>query len=211
MKTESQTILISASVQKAAHSLLDHQCWVLGKDVSSPCGNLLCEYGFKPIRCPQGGLTQYELNYAIDECSHIYLWGFGVYFGNEVEGIFVGRNDFKPRQTFGYIELHSKEDPGFRTGSPRLKLLLEGINWFAKYERWIANRMPAEWQENSLTTFPRKSIPRSEFARHWEEIAHCIEIDSMNRNGSSALLTELRRVPHSSGGRRRDWYEQLQN
>jgi hypothetical protein len=188
IKTVSQTICINASIQEVARRLLDHQCWVLGRDILSPCGNLLCEFGFEPLRCPKGGLTQYELNDAIDGCSHIYLWGFGVYFGSAEEGIFLGRSDFKPRQTFGRIELHSKEDPGFRTGSPRLKLLLEGLNWFARYEQWVANRMPADYREESLATFPRKSIPRSEFANRWAEVAHCIEIDSMNTADNSQTV-----------------------
>jgi hypothetical protein len=176
MRTKNHKIVIDASVQKACRELLDHECWVLGKDVLSPWGNLLCEFGFRPVRCPKGGLTQYELDHALNVGSHIYLWGFGAFFGSEEEGIFLGRNDFKPRQTSGRIELHSNQDPGFELESTRLELFLQGISWFAKYEDWIAKRMPAEYSERCLATFPRKTIHRSEFARRWDEIAERIAI-----------------------------------
>jgi hypothetical protein len=88
MGIENHRIVLDSSVQKAGHKLLDHQCWVLGRDILSPWGNLLCEFGFKPVRCPNGGLTQYELHHALADDSHVYLWGFGAFFGNEKEGIF---------------------------------------------------------------------------------------------------------------------------
>jgi len=59
MRTNSGRILLSASTKKAGHQLLDHECWVMGRDILSSAGNLLCEFGFCQVRCPNGGLTQY--------------------------------------------------------------------------------------------------------------------------------------------------------
>src|SRR5271165_3924333 len=113
MLTRYQNIILSASIQATGHQLLDHQCWALGRDVRSAKGNLLCEFGFSPVRCPNGGMTQYELKDALGEDGHVYLWGFGTFFGSEREGVFLGRKDFSPRRTFGRVELHSKEYSGF--------------------------------------------------------------------------------------------------
>jgi hypothetical protein len=176
MGIENHRIDLDSSVQKTGRELLDHQCWVLGRDVLSPWGNLLCEFGFKPVRCPNGGLTQYELHHALAEDSHVYLWGFGAFFGNQKEGIFLARNDFRPRQTVGRIELHSREHPDFLIESSLLEVFLRGVAWFAKYEDWIERHLPSEYRDECLATFPRKAIPRSEFADRWREIVQRIYI-----------------------------------
>lgn len=174
MRPASGKIFLSESVQKAGHQLLDHQCWVMGRDVLSTEGNLLCEFGFSQVRCPNGGLTQYEFKNALREDAHVYLWGFGVFFGNEKEGIFLGRNDFKPRRTLGRVELHSKEEPNFGDETSRLELFLQGIAWFADYEQWVARRMPYRYRELCLAAFPRKALPGSEFAKRWRVLANRI-------------------------------------
>jgi hypothetical protein len=174
MQTNSEEIFLSATIQKAGHQLLDHQCWVMGRDVVSTEGNLLCEFGFSPVRCPNGGMTQYELNQAFGDGMSVYLWGFGTFFGNEAEGIFLGRKDFRPRRTLGRIELHSKEYPDFAEGTCRLELFLQGLAWFADYEKWIAWRMPARYREECLATFPRRALPGSGFAERWTALANRI-------------------------------------
>jgi hypothetical protein len=177
MRTNSGRIFLSASAEKAGHQLLDHECWVLGRDVLSSAGNMLCEFGFRQVRCPNGGLTQYELRNALGEDAHVYLWGFGVFFGDEREGVFLGRNDFRPRRTLGRVELHRKEDPDFVDETCRLDLFLRGIAWFADYEQWISHRMPEGYRELCLATFPRKALPGGEFAERWRALADCIEED----------------------------------
>jgi hypothetical protein len=52
----------------------------MGKDVLSSEGNLLCEFGFRQVRRLNGGMTQYDLTDALGEGTHVYLWGFGVFF-----------------------------------------------------------------------------------------------------------------------------------
>jgi hypothetical protein len=174
MRTDSESIFLSASVLKAGHQLLDHQCWVMGRDVLSPGGNLLCEFGFSQVRCPNGGMTQYELNHALGGGKHVYLWGFGTFFGNEEEGIFLGRSDFKPRRTLGKVELHRREDPDFTDETSRLELFLRGLAWFADYERWVSQHMPDYYREQCLATFPRRVLPGSELAERWTMLANRI-------------------------------------
>jgi hypothetical protein len=169
-----EEIFLTASIQKAGHQLLDHQCWVMGKDVLSSEGNLLCEFGFSPVRCPNGGMTQYELNNALGDGTSVYLWGFGTFFGNEEEGIFLGRKDFRPRRTSGRVELHSKEYPDFAEGTFRLELFLQGLAWFADYEKWVAWRMPVQYREECLATFPRRVLTGSALAERWITLANRI-------------------------------------
>ena len=177
MQATTRPVILSDATKQAGHQLLDHQCWVMGKDVLSPEGNLLCEFGFSQVRCPDGGMTQYELRNALGEDAHVYLWGFGVFFGGEKEGIFLGRKEFKPSRTLGKVELHTKEDPNFGDETSRLDLLLQGMAWFADYERWIALRMPDGYRELCLATFPRRALPDNEFARRWKDLIHRIEED----------------------------------
>jgi hypothetical protein len=184
MGTNSGRIFLSASTEKIGHQLLDHQCWVMGRDVLSSAGNLLCEFGFRQVRCPNGGLTQYELKNALGEDAHVYLWGFGVFFGSESEGIFLWRNDFKPRRTLGRVELHSKEEPPFEVGTSRLDLFLQGMAWFAEYEQWIARRMPDGYRELCLANFPRRALPDDEFAQRWRVLIHGIKEDQRAWDGT---------------------------
>jgi hypothetical protein len=177
MRTNSGRVVLRDATKKAGHQLLDHECWVLGKDVLSCEGNLLCEFGFRQVRCPNGGMTQYELKNALGEDAHVYLWGFGVFFGGEEEGIFLGRNDFKPRRTLGRVELHRKEDPHFADETSRLDLFLKGIAWFAGYEQWIARRMPDAYRELCLATFPRRALSGAEITQRWKDLIYCIVED----------------------------------
>lgn len=177
MRMNHQRIALDAPVQKAGHQLLDHQCWAMGKDVLSTEGNLLCDFGFCQVRCPNGGMTQYELKDALGEGEHVYLWGFGAFFGSEREGIFLGRKDFKPRRTLGRIELHSKEYPNFTEETFRIELLLRGFTWFAMYEEWIATRMPAQYRDQCLAEFPRKAFCRDEFPGRWRALASAVAED----------------------------------
>jgi hypothetical protein len=177
MRANSKPIILTDASREVGRQLLDHQCWVLGRDVLSPEGNLLSEFGFRQVRCPSGGLTQYELKNALGQDVHVYLWGFGIFFGGENEGIFLGRRDFKPSQTFGRIELHAKDYPDFGEVTSRLDLLLQGLAWFPDYEQWIAQRMPEGYREMCLSTFPRRTLPGNEFTQRWRDLIHCIEQD----------------------------------
>jgi hypothetical protein len=186
MRTNTVRIVLNDATKKAGHQLLDHQCWVMGRDVLSSEGNLLCEYGFHQLRCRNGGMTQYELNNALGENAHVYLWGFGVFFGGEKEGIFLGRKDFMPYRTLGRVEMHRKEEPNFGDETCRLDLFLQGIAWFADYEQWIARRMPEGYRESCLATFPRRALPASEFAQRWRDLIRCIEEDQHAWDGMMA-------------------------
>jgi hypothetical protein len=103
MDTKQANVLSSLPpvIRKVGHELLDHQCWVFGRDVLNPENNLLLENGFTQVRCPEGGLTQYELRDGLDKNSHVFLWGFGAFFGSEGEGIFLTRSAFTPFRTQG--------------------------------------------------------------------------------------------------------------
>jgi hypothetical protein len=188
MRTNSAQVILRDATRKTGHQLLDHECWVMGKDVLSSEGNLLCEFGFDPVRCPNGGMTQYELKNALGEDAHVYLWGFGVFFGGEKEGIFLGRKDFKPSRTMGRVELHRKEEPDFNDETSCLDLFLQGIAWFAAYEQWIARRMPNGYREQCLDTFPRRALPGGEFTKRWKDLIHCIETD---QHAQDAVMSNL--------------------
>jgi hypothetical protein len=137
-------------------------------------------------------MTQYELKNALGEDAHVYLWGFGVFFGGEKEGIFLGRKDFKPSRTLGRIEMHDREEPCFNQETSRLDLFLHGLAWFADYEQWIARRMPDGYREQCLATFPRKVLSAGEFAQRWRDLIHCIEEDQHAWDGVMASYESVK-------------------
>ncbi len=162
---------------RRGQELLDHQCWVFGRDILSADGNLLVEHGFTQVRCPQGGLTQYELRNGLGENSHVFLWGFGTFFGGETEGLFLPRSGFTPFRTRGSVELHNKDYPPFVEESSNIELLLRGIEWFARYEDWISRKASEQYRMETLREFPRRTLERRDLAGRWRQLAHGISED----------------------------------
>jgi hypothetical protein len=183
MDTKQANVLSSLPpvIRKVGHELLDHQCWVFGRDVLNPENNLLIENGFTQVRCPEGGLTQYELRDGLDESSHVFLWGFGVFFGSEREGIFLSRSAFTPFRTQGRVELHNKDHHPFVEESSNIELLLRGIAWFAKYEEWISCKTCEQYKLETLEHFPRRTLQRCDLAIRWRALAGWIAEDQTNR------------------------------
>jgi hypothetical protein len=162
--------LLPPHIRRVGQELLDHQCWVLGRDILNQGNNLLTTKGFTQVRCPEGGLTQYELRHGLEENCHVFLWGFGAFFGSDEEGIFLSRSGFRLFRTQGRVELHSKENLPFLHESSNLELLLKGIAWFARYEDWISVRMCAEYGVKTLEQFPRRTLRRCDLAVGWREL-----------------------------------------
>jgi hypothetical protein len=168
---------VPPAIRKVGHELLDHQCWVLGRDILHEGNNLLTEHGFAQMRCPEGGLTQYELRHGLGKNAHVFLWGFGAFFGSEREGIFLARSGFTPLRTQGRIELHSKENLPFAEESSNVEVLLKGIAWFAKYEDWISLRMCEQYRLDTLEQFPRRTLRGCDLADRWRALASWIAED----------------------------------
>jgi hypothetical protein len=164
-------------LRRTGQELLDHQCWVFGRDVLCSTNNLLIQYGFQQVRCPRGGLTQYELRDGLGTHSHVFLWGFGVFFGSEEEGIFLTRSGFAPFRTQGKVELHVRDVHPFSEESSDLELLLRGLGWFAAYEDWIAREASDSHQRESIEKFPRKTLERCDLAGRWRDLALTIATD----------------------------------
>jgi hypothetical protein len=181
MNTKQANVLgrapLSAEIRTLGQELLDHQCWVFGRDVLNPGNNLLIKKGFHQVRCLACGLTQYELPHALGENSHIFLWGFGAFFGTEAEGIFLSRSGFAPLRTKGRVELHSKDNLPFFHESSNIELLLKGIAWFAHYEDWISLHMSEEYGLQTLAEFPRRTLHRWDLAVRWRQLAYSITED----------------------------------
>ena len=171
---DSMNTIFSPAIRKAGHELLDHQCWAFGRDILHKEGNLLIERGFVKVRCPEGGLTQYELRHGLGDGDHVFLWGFGAFFGSEKEGVFMTRSGFTPFRTQGRVELHSKDNFPFRDESFDMELLLKGLAWFAGYEDWITHRMCEQYRSDSLKEFPRLMLPPAELAARWRALGCCI-------------------------------------
>jgi hypothetical protein len=179
METQQANMLsqgfLPPAIRKEGHELLDHQCWVFGRDVLNRENNLLIKNGFTQVRCPNGGLTQYELRHGLDENSHVFLWGFGAFFGSESEGIFLSRSGFTPFRTQGRVELHDRDYHPFVEESSNIRLLLGAIAWFANYEDWISCNTSEQYRWETLEHFPRRTLQRSDLAVRWRALARRAE------------------------------------
>jgi hypothetical protein len=172
--------LLAPEIRKVGHELLDHQCWVFGRDVLNREDNLLIKHGFAQVRCPKGGLTQYELRHGLDEDSHVFLWGFGAFFGGEREGIFLTRSGFTPFRTQGRVELHDRDYHPFLEESSNIGLLLRAIEWFASYEDWIARNTSEHYRQETLDHFPRRTLQRGDLGLGWRALANRIAEDQIS-------------------------------
>jgi hypothetical protein len=172
--------VLPPAIRKAGHELLDHQCWAFGRDVLNREDNLLIKHGFAQVRCPKGGLTQYELRHGLDEDSHVFLWGFGAFFGGESEGIFLTRSGFTPFRTQGRVELHDRDYHPFVEESSNIGLLLRAIEWFASYEDWVCCNTSEQYRLGTLEQFPRRTLQRCDLAVGWRALAQRIAEDQID-------------------------------
>ena len=105
--------VLSNSIRRRGRKLLHQQCWMWGKDISCPEGNLLRTYGFERLRSPEGKdvSSQYTITLpdaawrsgraagrpatpespgmpaARGESARIVrLWGYGLFFGKTTTG-----------------------------------------------------------------------------------------------------------------------------
>jgi hypothetical protein len=123
-------------------------------------------------------MTQYELHRALENGKHVFLWGFGVFFGNDKEGLFIPRSAFTPYRTTGHVELHNKDSHPFSDPCFDVGLLVEGLTWFAKYEDWIARRMPGHYRWETLKDFPRLTHTQSDLGSSWRALAGYLSQES---------------------------------
>lgn len=168
-------------VRSLAEQLLAQQLWCWGCDIRREGGNLLLEYGFSRRRPSQvnDGSSCYRSD---DDCRHICLWGFGVFYGERRHGgLYLGRSGFQP--SWSAVEsladgIHwADELPAF--GRPRGAaqwqaahlLCRRMLQWIAAYERWVVAHCGIEYRRGCVASWLSPLVKAEQMPRAWSQLS----------------------------------------
>ncbi|NYF77796.1 hypothetical protein [Granulicella arctica] len=187
--------MLSAARQRRGSLLLNQQCWVWGRDVLHPEGNLLLEYGFERQRCPEktSTSTQYTLHLPLlpqptsptgaHTARVVRLWGFGLFFSDhltrldqtEYSGIFLNRFEFVARSVQKLPAFCAARDMASLKRADELTLLPDALRWIAGYEDWVIRRFGTHYRDRCLATWNKRRISPDQVSPAWLRLAQEIE------------------------------------
>jgi len=155
--------------------LLNQQCWVWGRDILRPEGNLLIEYGFDKTKPPKGieGSTQYTFKMASG--TIIRLWGFGMFYGR-TRGIHLNRYEFEPRVARITNDLWRADRLGPMVPLRRYSGLRPILLWIASYEEWVLTRYGRTYRKQCLIGWKKKNVNPGSVSQQWAELADDIHL-----------------------------------
>jgi hypothetical protein len=132
--------------------LFDQQMWALGRDVTSPHGNLLALRGLRRVPAPPGAAVS---STWVDPAAGVELSSAGVRVAREAAPLVLDRGPLKPQLV---------------DAPPEALGALAG--WFADYEAWVEGAAGAAWRDASLRqrTRPPRFTPLEAQAL-WRELA----------------------------------------
>ncbi len=162
--------------------LFDQQMWCFGRDIVRKKGNVLLDLGMCQYRSPTPARSGAMYTANVESGGSVFLWGFGAMYSEPNRGgVFVRRYDFAPKLTAREtaIGVHEPEQLGrlihpntarelvqYRTLVPQL------LNWFAKYEHWVAETFGAAYREKCLATRTKPNwVEPKQMAKEWERAA----------------------------------------
>lgn len=170
---------LSLRIRTEGKRLMHHQCWLLGRDIWHPDGNLLTRYGFKRFGVPesQTGSNAYRLRR--ESGSEIIVWGFGMFCGDgHGRGVFVRRYGFSPvLLTEGtlvmpiwnpdlLVPLRSPvPDPGALSA-----LLKSLVRWVIDYEEWVRTTAGRDWRDACLGDWSGAELGADEIESGWKRL-----------------------------------------
>ncbi|MEG9431582.1 hypothetical protein [Terriglobus sp. ADX1] len=151
-------------------ALLHQQCWLWGCDIRRSEGNLLRAYGFARQADPEGKRsTQYTL--GLEDGSIVRLWGSGLYFGDQEEGVFLNRFAFEPRLV---RFTQDWQDPARLKEAPRyldFQRLSAACAWVGAYEAWTLLQLGKAYRRVCLSSGPDPAQEAEGIAAGWRQLA----------------------------------------
>lgn len=151
-------------------ALLHQQCWLWGCDIRRSEGNLLLAYGFARQADPEGKRsTQYTL--VLKDGSIVRLWGSGLYFGDQEEGVFLNRFAFEPRLV---PFTQDWQDPARLKEAPRyldFQRLSAACAWVGAYEAWTLLQLGKAYRRVCLSSGPDPAQEAEGIAAGWRQLA----------------------------------------
>jgi len=175
-----------------AQRLLHDQCWVWGRDVERPDGNLLVEFGFVRVPNSEGRTFAYDLERAGER---VILAGAGLCYASADSPMaaLLGRYDVQPRlllRTEVDVARWATVGPGvFQNAgahdeaSPFGRLLLAGaVRWIASYEAWVRQVAGVEYRAECLATWPGASVSADGIVEAWGALLAELECGALPEN-----------------------------
>lgn len=170
---------------ESGERLLHHQCWFFGRDIHHSQGNLLIRYGFKRFGAPKKGKGANMYHLQLDSRHEIALWGFGIFFSNGNDGIFINRYHFLPK----YFPKTALKIPTFQIEElPRsfayyqendlrivVSLLIELSLWICDYEDWVEAKCGKNWRKQCLLEWDNTKLNLKQIKQGW------LKIDKLSR------------------------------
>ena len=176
---------ISGPRRRRGQKLLHWQCWIWGRDIVRPEGNLLLEAGYLRRRPPEGEAGTSWYTRSLPDGDSLVLWGFGVLYGTPREGgVYLNRYQFRPV----WLPSETVREPIWKadmipTGqtppSPRMPvdLTVAAIRRIADYEEWALARCGVEYRRAVLRKWNRPSERPSPqtLPQAWRALADAID------------------------------------
>ena len=176
---------ISGPRRRRGQKLLHWQCWIWGRDIVRPEGNLLLEAGYLRRRPPEGEAGTSWYTRSLPDGDSLVLWGFGVLYGTPREGgVYLNRYQFRPV----WLPSETVREPIWKadmipTGqtppSPRMPvdLTVAAIRRIADYEEWALARCGVEYRRAVLRKWNRPSERPSPqtLPQAWRTLADAID------------------------------------
>jgi hypothetical protein len=173
-------IWLPVDVVETGTTLLNQQIWCWGCDVKHPEGNLMLRCGFERRRPPRGimGCSQYQLK--MKRHRMIRLWGWGVLYCREGEGLFIQRYLFMP-QTVNAAGLAQRiwmpqqiaprmpRDSTERAAAS--SRLAELCDWIDGYERWVRKACGLHYRIDCLVRWNKPiAASANQMASRWRDV-----------------------------------------
>ena len=176
---------ISGPRRRRGQKLLHWQCWIWGRDIVRPEGNLLLEAGYLRRRPPEGEAGTSWYTRSLPDGDSLVLWGFGVLYGTPREGgVYLNRYQFRPvwlpsetvRESIWKADMIPT---GPTPPSPRMPvdLTVAAIRRIADYEEWALARCGVEYRRAVLRKWNRPSERPSPqtLPQAWRALADAID------------------------------------
>lgn len=170
-------VYIPARVQRRGCALLNQQCWLWGQDCRREEGNLLLAHGFERMRAADGSSASSQYTLLLCEGRYVRLWGFGMFYGGDSEGIYLNRFEFLPRvvrvegdRWHGVGELRGVGVAG------DTMLLQEAVRWMAGYERWVVGEYGVGYRRACLSGWKKRHVAPELLAAAWEGLAGVLAV-----------------------------------
>ncbi len=115
------------------------------------------------------------------------LWGFGLFFGEADEGIYLNRFEFLPRLVrSGGNRWHGAGEFEGLEAAADVRLLVEAVRWIAGYERWVLGAYGVGYRRACLGGWSKRSIEPEHLPGAWEGLARRL-VAGQSRVGADYL------------------------